>query len=99
MKRFAIFSALFPPLALVVYVTPLLLSEGVPKVEFLFTLLGLAFMFAIVPAWLAAAADWLLPSKPFHVLATVAVDVLMAHLVARYFGNPMDHQEVSSWSR
>ncbi len=94
MKRFFVFSALFPPLALLFYVAPLLISEGVPKVDFLFTLVGLAYVFALIPALVVAGADWLLSAKPFHVIATMAFAAVMAHLLARYFGNPMDHQEI-----
>jgi len=94
MKRFFIFSACFPPIALVVYVTPLLFTEGVPKVDFLFTLLGLAYMFAIIPAWTAAGADWLLSAWQFRVIATMAVAAVMTHLLARYLGDPMDRQEI-----
>ena len=94
MKRFFIFSACFPPLALVVYVTPLLVTEGVPNMDFQFTLLGLAYMFAIVPAWIAAGVDQLLSARQFHVVATMAVAAVMIHLLARYLGDPMDHQEI-----
>ena len=59
----------------------------------MFTLFGLAYMFAIVPAWLAAGTDWALSAKPFYSVATMAVAAATAHLVARYFGNPMNHQE------
>lgn len=79
---------------MLVYVTPLLVTEGVPKLEFLMQLLGLAYMFVIIPACVAAGIDWALSAKPFHVAATMVVAVAMAHLVARYFGNPMDHQEI-----
>ena len=94
MKRLLIFSALFPPLALLFYVTPLLLTEGVPKLEFLIQLLGLAYMFAIVPAWVVAGTDWLLSARRFHVVATMVVATAMAHLVARYIADPMGPREV-----
>lgn len=94
MKRFFIFSACFPPLALVVYVTPLMFTEGVPKVDFLFTLLGLAYMFAIIPAWVAAGVDWLVSARQVHFIATMAVAAAMTHLLARYLGDPMGRDEI-----
>src|SRR4051812_30416198 len=63
MKRLLIFTALFPPLALLVYVAPLVLNEGVPKADFIVFLIGAAYVLAIVPAGLAAAADGILSAK------------------------------------
>ncbi len=96
MKRIPIFSALFPPLALLFYVSPLLISEGVPKVDFLLTLVGLAYMFALVPALVVAGADWTLSAKPFYLrlIPTMAVAAVLAHAIAWYFGDPMDLREI-----
>ena len=96
MKRLLIFSVLFPPLALLVYIIPLLFTEGVPKLDFLLTLVGLAYMFALVPAWVTAGVDWVLSATPFYlrVVATMAIAAVMAHLVARYMADPMDLREI-----
>ncbi|MES2195001.1 MAG: hypothetical protein V4517_11330 [Pseudomonadota bacterium] len=91
MTRFLIFSLLFPPLALVVFITADgLLREGFPEMGFLSVLLGTAYVLAIVPAWLTAGVDWALSDKPLYVrlIATMAVATILAELVAWYMGQP-----------
>lgn len=96
MKRLLIFTALFPPLALLVYVAPLVLNEGVPKADFIVFLIGAAYVLAIVPAGLAAAADGMLSAKPLAIRmgAAIAAAVVTAHLVARSIGDSMSISEV-----
>jgi hypothetical protein len=96
MKRFLIFTVLFSPLALVVYVIPFAYVEGVPEPGFVLYLMGFAYALAIVPGWVAAIADWLLSAKRFHFISTMVVGAGMAHLVAWYMGDPMYPQEIIS---
>ena len=65
MKRFLIFTVLFPPLALAVFISP----DGIPDRDFLeigllFWMSGYAYLFAVIPAWLTAGVDWALSAKP-----------------------------------
>jgi len=96
MKRFLVFTALFSPLALLVYVTPLVIHEGAPKLDFVMFLMGFAYVLAIVPGWVAACADWMLSAKPFYLraIASMAVAAVMAQLVAWYLGNLMVRSEM-----
>lgn len=98
MKRLLIFSVLFPLLALLTYITPFVFSEGAPGLGFVFYLMGFAYVLALVPAWVAAGADWALSSKPFYsrVALTIAVGAAMAHLVAWYLGDRMYLREIIS---
>ena len=67
MKRFLIFTVLFPPLALVVFNAPDVFSKRVlPPLESLWSLVGVAYVVAIIPAWLSAAVDWSLSTKPTY---------------------------------
>ena len=91
MKRFLIFTALFPPLVLVVYiVADQFWREGFPGFGFLGWLVGIAYVLAIVPAWLTAGVDGALSRQPIYlrVIATMAVAAILAELVARYMGQP-----------
>jgi hypothetical protein len=96
MKRFLMFTVLFPPLALLVYTSPLVIQEGVPKLGFIIYLMEFAYVLAVVPCWLAAATDWMLSARPSYVrmTASMAVAAVMAHLVARYLGDSMDVSEI-----
>ena len=89
MKRFLIFTVLFPPLALVVFIAP----DAIPPREFLemgllFWMLGYAYLLAVIPAWLTAGVDWALSAKPFYLrlVATMAVAAIMAELIAHSLG-------------
>ena len=87
MKRFAIFSALFPPLALAVYIfnDPLFL----PSIEigFFLWVLGCSYPIALVPAWVTAAVDSVLAASPspLRLVGSAAIASIMAILVARAF--------------
>jgi len=91
MKRFLIFTALFPPLVLFVYIAadPVLRGD-LPGIGFLTWLMGLAYLFAVIPAWLTAVVDWALTGKPLYLrlVATMPVAAILAELVARYLGQP-----------
>jgi hypothetical protein len=91
MKRFLIFTALFPPLVLFVYIAAdPVARNNLPGIEFLTWLMGLAYLLAIIPAWLTAGADWALSGKPLYLrlVATMPVAAILAELVARYMGQP-----------
>jgi hypothetical protein len=89
MKRFLIFTVLFPPLALIVFVAPdAVSSRDFMEVGLLVWMLGFAYLFAVVPAWLTAGVDWALSATPFYVrlVATMVVAAILAELIARSLG-------------
>jgi hypothetical protein len=91
MMRLLIYTTLFPPLALIVYiVADQLLQEGVPDVGFLSWLLGIAYVLALGPAWLTAAVDWMLAKRSLalRLIITMAAAAFFAELVASYMGQP-----------
>lgn len=57
MKRFLIFTLLFPPLALAVFTAP----DGFRN---LLNWLGYAYLLAMMFAWLTVAVDWKLSAEP-----------------------------------
>ena len=91
MKRLLVFTMLFPPLVLFVYITAdQLLRDGFPGIGFLAWLVGIAYVLAVIPAWLTAGVDWALSAQPLYVrlIATMPVAAVLAELVARYMGQP-----------
>ena len=90
MKRFLIFTVLFPPLALVVFVAPDVIggSRDFLEIGLLVWMSGFAYLFAVIPAGLTAGVDWALSAKPFYLrlVATMAVAAIMAELVAQSLG-------------
>ena len=91
MRRLLVFTALFPPLALFVYIAAdQLWREGLPGIGFLASLLAMAYVLAIIPGWLTAGVDWALSRRPLYlrIVATMLVAALIAELVARYMGQP-----------
>jgi hypothetical protein len=60
----------------------------IPEVGLILGMLGLAYLFTIIPAWAAAGADWVLSEKPFYLrfVATSVVATVVAVLTARYLG-------------
>jgi hypothetical protein len=63
MRRFLIFTLLFPPLALVVFTAP----DGFKS---LLDWLGYAYLLAIIPAWLMVLVDWKLSANPGRIVGT-----------------------------
>src|ERR1700749_4901182 len=60
MKRFLIFTVLFPPLALAVFAAP----DTFGTHSFVdWWVVGISYTLAIIPAWLMAAVDWALSAK------------------------------------
>ena len=90
MKRFLIFTVLFPPLALVVFVAPDVIggSRDFLEIGLLVWMSGFAYLFAVIPAGLTAGVDWALSAKPFYLrlVATMAVAAIMAELIAHNIG-------------
>ncbi|MBX9846061.1 MAG: hypothetical protein K2Z80_30080 [Xanthobacteraceae bacterium] len=84
MKRFAIFSVLFPVLVFLVFAAPhMARGEFVPIVA-VPALLNFAFFLSIVPAWLTALADWALSRTPMYVrlVGTTVAGAVIAELAA-----------------
>ncbi|MFZ3359297.1 MAG: hypothetical protein WA177_11085 [Xanthobacteraceae bacterium] len=63
MKRLLIFTVLFPPLALAVFMAPDTLRKY-PLLDW--WVVGLAYVVAIIPAWSTAGVDWALSAKPAY---------------------------------
>ena len=95
MKRLLIFTALFPPLALVVFIATEWRRESLP-IGLLFFMLGYAYLIAAIPAWLTAGVDWVLSAKPFYLrlVATMVAAAILAELTARYLGQDVRGEEV-----
>ncbi len=85
MKRFLIFPALFPPLALVVFAAP----DGV---EILPDWIASAYAITVLPALLLAWVDWGLSAKPtrLRVMGTAATAALAAVLIMRFLSGGLD---------
>ena len=89
MKRFLIFTVLFPPLALAVFLTPdQVFRREIPEIGFVFWAMGFAYLIAVIPAWLTAGVDWALSAKPIYLrlVATVVAAAIFSVLTARYLG-------------
>jgi hypothetical protein len=79
MKRFLIFTALFSPLALAVFTAPDTFGKYLDW-------LGIAYMVAIIPAWLTAAVDWALSAKPTYlrIAGTAVTGAVITESVALF---------------
>jgi hypothetical protein len=88
MKRFLIFSALFPPIALIIFLIPEANVSGLPHAGFVFLTLALVYPIGLVPAAITAAVDWSLSKSAFYlrIAATVIVSMILAELMARLYG-------------
>lgn len=83
MKRFLIFPALFPPLALVVFTAP----DGFKN---LLDWMVMAYAIAIIPALLLAWVDWALSAKPLRVMGTAVTAALAAVLIVLFMSGGSD---------
>jgi len=63
MKRFLIFTVLFPPFALAVFIATEWCAKSLP-IGLLFFMLGYAYPIAVIPAWLTAGVGWVGPCTP-----------------------------------
>lgn len=86
MKRFIIFTVLFPLLAMLVAIAPI--PEARHRIDI--WMLGVAYAVAIVPAWLSAWADWGLSENPIYVrligTAVAGAAAVMAAVAMFNFG-------------
>ena len=82
MKRFPIFTLLFPPLALAVFSAP----DGFKN---FFDWLVPAYVAAIIPALLTAGMDWKLSAKPTYlrIVGTTLAGALITGSVAFFLGD------------
>jgi hypothetical protein len=90
MKRFLIFTALFPPLALVIFNAPDVIMRHDFRLLDLVTL-GLVYTFAVIPALILAWVD-----QAFHSLAgTTIAGAAIAYLAALSIGFPfLDYRSI-----
>ena len=81
MKRFLIFTVLFPPLALAVFTAPDTFAKF-----FIYFLWLLPTWPAIIPAWFTAGMDWALSAKPSYlrIVGTAVTGALITDLVALF---------------
>jgi len=88
MKRILVFTLLFPPLVLAVFLWKDVLAAGKGRLSLL-EFLGLAYLVAMIPAWLSAAADWALSvSLPsLRVVGTTVAAFVIAVVYARVVGH------------
>ncbi len=79
MKRFLIFTVLFPPLALAVFTAPDVFRNYLDW-------LGAAYLLAMIPGWIMAAADWMLSAKPAYlrIAGTAAAGAVMTGSAALF---------------
>ncbi|MCP3371677.1 hypothetical protein [Bradyrhizobium cajani] len=86
MKRFLIFTGLFPFLALLVFLIPGLSARPeLPAFRVLYGMLEIAYFVAIVPAWFSASIDWYLSDRPtFISLAITAASGIIVSLGSAY---------------
>jgi hypothetical protein len=77
MKRFLIFTLLFPPLALVVFTAP----DGFKN---FIDWLGYAYLISLILAWLTMAMDWKLSAKPTHrrIVGTIVAGAMITGSIA-----------------
>jgi len=82
MKRFLIFTVLFPPLALVIFNAPDVIMRHDFRLLDLVTL-GLTYTFAVIPALILAWVD-----QSFHTLGTTIAGAAISYLAAFIIGFP-----------
>ncbi|WP_441255895.1 hypothetical protein [Tardiphaga sp. 285_C5_N1_2] len=86
MNRFIIFALLFPPIGMLVFQSPDLVSKGIPASEEWLAWVISSYPIAIVPALLMAWVDQVLSKQPLHPLKTTAVGGLASLLVLVFLG-------------
>ena len=83
MKRFVVFPALFPPLALVVFTAP----DGFKN---LLDWMVMAYAIAVVPALLLAWVDWALSAQPLRIMGTAVMAAFAAVLIVLFMSGGSD---------
>jgi FtsH-binding integral membrane protein len=88
MKRFLIFTVMYPALVLLVFITADPSSRRTFPETWSLSL-GIAYLFALIPAWVSAAVDWKLSAKPIYLrlfgTAVTGAVAVMAALVSLHF--------------
>ncbi|HXO73273.1 MAG TPA: hypothetical protein VN838_30320 [Bradyrhizobium sp.] len=84
MRRILIFVALFPPIATLVFISPDVVTKGIPASDDLLAWLIASYPIAIIPALLMAGVDRALAEQPLRLLKTTAAGGLMSTLVALF---------------
>jgi hypothetical protein len=85
MKRILVFSALFPPLALIVFVAPETIAHlAIPS--YFWPSIPAAYLVAMLPAWLSAAADRWLSTNPalLRIAGTTAAGAVITGSLAGF---------------
>ncbi|QUS40294.1 hypothetical protein RPMA_16710 [Tardiphaga alba] len=83
MKRFLIFAALVPPVALAIFLAPE--ATAASTIGFIFMTLAYVYPIGLVPASMTAAVDWSLSGQSIYLrmAVTVLFAILLAELIAR----------------
>jgi len=84
MIRLLTFAAVFPPGAMLVFMSPDIVSKGIPASDDLLAWLIASYPIAIIPALLMAAVDRALAKQPLRLAKTTAVGGLMSASVALF---------------
>lgn len=86
MKRFLIFAALFPPIAMLVFQSPDVVSKGIPPSEDWLAWVIASYPIAIIPALLMAWVDQKFSTQPLHHIKTIAAGGFMSAAVLVFLG-------------
>ena len=84
MIRLLTFAAVFPPGAMLVFMSPDIVSKGIPASDDLLAWLIASYPVAIIPALLMAAVDRALAKQPLRLAKTTAVGGLMSASVTLF---------------
>ena len=84
MIRLLTFAAVFPPGAMLVFMSPDMVSKGIPASDDLLAWLIASYPIAIIPALLMAAVDRALAKQRLRLAKTTAVGGLMSASVALF---------------
>ena len=84
MIRLLTFAAVFPPGAMLVFMSPDMVSKGIPPSDDSLAWLIASYPIAIIPALLMAAVDRALAKQPLRLAKTTAVGGLMSASVALF---------------
>lgn len=91
MIRVLTFAAVFPPGAMLVFMSPDMVSKGIPASDDLLAWLIASYPIAIIPALLMAAVDRALAKQPFRLAKMTAVGGLMSASVALFLWSGNAH--------
>lgn len=87
MKRFLVFAAVFPPIAMLVFMSPDMVTKGIPARDDLLAWLIASYPIAIVPALIAAGIDQALATQGLRLLKTTAAGGVMCTLIALFLSS------------